>query len=290
MKFSRLGWPRPAALTFACALAPVAALPGPAQAQAFFRPFGGMYVYDAPIEAQPGPYANRHSVAAVLARRGFDLEGPIERRGESIVAHGYNPRLGEMRFVIDAYEGEVVNSRRVGPPAVARSDDDAPPDEYLDAAPRRNAPTVLHRPAEEGRPRVHAPRPAAKAEPLAIPTKPAPTRGAAPGAPVPAPPVKPEIAKPGIEAPAATKPEPVGKPETVIPKAAAVKPAPWSTHRAVVAPRPAVDPVKNVAISPARNPAPAPSIGPVLTGSQAATGGSFLHPQTPVSPIIKSGG
>jgi len=130
------------AAAVAASLAPI----GGAQAQVFFRPFGGVYAYDIPMGPPPGPslgpYANRVSAGAILARRGYDLEGPIERRGDVLIAHGYSPERGEARFVIDAYDGEVLSVRRRAM-ALARDDDDD--DEPAARAP---APRVLRGPAD----------------------------------------------------------------------------------------------------------------------------------------------
>ena len=47
---------------------------------------------------------------------GYQLVGPLGRRGEQIVATGVSRREGDMRFIIDPYEGRILRAVRLGPP------------------------------------------------------------------------------------------------------------------------------------------------------------------------------
>ncbi|GAC1328393.1 MAG: hypothetical protein NVSMB26_03620 [Beijerinckiaceae bacterium] len=85
----------------------------PAQAQFFGGWWGGWrpvqaVPYDTPIPPQ--------RVARILASKGFSLSAPPRRQGEIIVAEGVDRQGQRMRFVLDAYDGEVLHGRLVGPP------------------------------------------------------------------------------------------------------------------------------------------------------------------------------
>ncbi|KAF2991732.1 hypothetical protein OGR47_08520 [Methylocystis sp. MJC1] len=91
-----------------------------ATAQFFFRPFAYSWQYQLPPEDEDfeAPrFASRGSVARILAREGFQLVGPLGRRGDQIVATGVSRREGETRFFIDPYEGVILHAMRVAPPA-----------------------------------------------------------------------------------------------------------------------------------------------------------------------------
>ncbi len=111
MKASRISTATAAAILVAL-MTPLAA-----QAQLYFRPFGGLY-YErfGDDDAPPAPYASRRAVASILAREGFRLVGPLGHRGEQIVATGLSQSDGEVRFFVDPYEGVIIRSRRLGPP------------------------------------------------------------------------------------------------------------------------------------------------------------------------------
>ncbi|MFO1102223.1 MAG: hypothetical protein U1E20_04880 [Methylocystis sp.] len=104
---------RKAGLTIALALAASAAAPQHAFAQFFFRPFANVFRAQIPSEGPPA-YASRPAVAAILGRTGFQLVGPLGRRGDQILATGVSRREGEMRFIIDPYEGRILRAVRLG--------------------------------------------------------------------------------------------------------------------------------------------------------------------------------
>lgn len=93
----------------------------PASAQLYFRPFFQPFAYtysdDYPEEDEaPARHGSRRAVASILAREGFRLVGALGRRGEQIVATGRSRREGDMRFIIDPYEGRIIRGERLGPP------------------------------------------------------------------------------------------------------------------------------------------------------------------------------
>ncbi|MGD9545244.1 MAG: hypothetical protein AB7F41_01390 [Methylocystis sp.] len=104
-----------AVLPFALALAAGAVAPQHAFAQFFFRPFAYSYSYQAPPAEAPR-FASRRAVASILGREGYRLVGPLGHRGEQIVATGVSRREGEIRFIIDPYEGRILRAVRLGPP------------------------------------------------------------------------------------------------------------------------------------------------------------------------------
>ncbi len=113
-----------AGLPFALALAATVAIPQDAFAQFFFRPFANIFRAPIPSEGPPA-YASRPAVASILGRTGFQLVGPLGRRGDQIVATGVSRREGEMRFIIDPYAGRILRAVRLGPPP-RRGAPDAP--------------------------------------------------------------------------------------------------------------------------------------------------------------------
>lgn len=113
-----------AGLGLALALMASAAAPEHASAQFFFRPFANVFRYPGPGEGPPA-YASRPAVASILGRTGFQLVGPLGRRGDQIVATGVSRREGEMRFIIDPYEGRILRAVRLG--QARRGAPDAPP-------------------------------------------------------------------------------------------------------------------------------------------------------------------
>ena len=104
-------------LPLALTLATSAAVPQQAFAQFFFRPFAYSFNHQITDEGPPA-FASRPAVASILGRVGFRLVGPLGRRGDQIVATGVNPRDGEMRFIVDPYEGRILRAIRLGPPAM----------------------------------------------------------------------------------------------------------------------------------------------------------------------------
>jgi hypothetical protein len=95
-----------------------------AMAQFYFRPFAYTYRYELPPPDEDddfdGPrFASRRAVARILAREGFQLVGPLGRRGDQIVATGVSRREGETRFFIDPFEGVILHAVNLGPPPEA---------------------------------------------------------------------------------------------------------------------------------------------------------------------------
>ncbi|MFO1125671.1 MAG: hypothetical protein U1E25_10550 [Methylocystis sp.] len=104
-----------AGLPFALALAANSVSPQHAFAQFYFRPFAYSYGYQIPDDGPPA-YASRPAVASILGRAGYQLVGPLGHRGDQIVATGVSRRDGEMRFIVDPYEGRILRAVRLGPP------------------------------------------------------------------------------------------------------------------------------------------------------------------------------
>ncbi len=91
-------WPKPLALGFLLACGAANAATG----QFFFQPFFHTWRYELPPNDDDVPrYASRRAVAQILANAGYELVGPLGRRGEQIVATGLSRRDGGMRFYID---------------------------------------------------------------------------------------------------------------------------------------------------------------------------------------------
>ena len=115
-------WRRPKALVFFMSLASMltpAALIAPrhAAAQGFYPSPYGDYPPRPIFEPEPEPEVafSRRDVAAILARHGYRLVGPLRDRGDRVVASGVDA-LGRMaKFVVDPDEGEIVRSWPVGP-------------------------------------------------------------------------------------------------------------------------------------------------------------------------------
>lgn len=195
-------------LALALGIAAASALaPQQASAQFFFRPFGFAYRSEAPEETPI--YASRRAVAGILGREGFRLIGPLGHRGEQIVAMGVNRREGEMRFIIDPYEGRILRAVRLGPPPMYdRGYDRGPGGEPDYAPPGGGARPYARDLGEEDGPRaIEQPRRAPKSARLrdAPPERPADQRGPAPLAPQAQPPAS--TAAPGPRAAAQpTKP------------------------------------------------------------------------------------
>lgn len=99
-----------AGMAAALAIGPIA-FAGSAQAQVYFRPF--VYSYERPAVEEPAPYGSYQSVARILAREGYRLVGPLGKRGDQVVATGVDSAGRRMRFFIDPFEGEVLQSRPI---------------------------------------------------------------------------------------------------------------------------------------------------------------------------------
>lgn len=235
------GAPLALGLALACGAAETAT------AQFFFQPFARSWRYDLPPDEDEVPrYASRGAVARILAREGYELVGPLGRRGDQIVATGVSRRGSQTRFFIDPFEGAVINATRLGPPPLAddRPDagDRAPPQPRQRDTARQRAPRESARPAEPAR-RVApvqtvSPRPdAAPASAPAAPPVAAPAEAAKPlewakpkeySKPADTPAPKAEASPPASVAPVETKaeaPKVVAKPETAPPPKGEAKPA-----------------------------------------------------------------
>jgi len=189
-----------------------------AMAQLYFRPFAYSYRYELPPDDDDfeGPrFGSRRAVARILAREGYQLVGPLGRRGDQIVATGVSRREGETRFFIDPFEGVILHAVSMGPPPMAdrppRRDDGfipqlggshpvvkeigrdrAPPEEARGnervrraarPAPEESAPEPARpQPRQAARPAPHSAepvaRPPAPAAVAAPPLKPTPVRPA----------------------------------------------------------------------------------------------------------------
>ena len=116
---------RPKAHVFWMSLASTLALaalfaPGQVAAQGVYPPYG--YFPPRPMigpepepEPEPEPGISRRDVAAILARAGYRLVGPLQDHGDRIVASGVDPGGRMARFVVDPDEGEILRSWPVGP-------------------------------------------------------------------------------------------------------------------------------------------------------------------------------
>jgi hypothetical protein len=268
-----------------------AAFPQGASAQFFFRPFGGLFY--GPARHGPPPIYSRRAVAVILAREGYRLVGPVERRGPRLVAHGVGPSGDATRFFIDAYDGSIVSSWDETPmPGIRRGVAHAAqvggrPDEV-----GQDEPHVIEAPREApGAALPRAGRPAASRGPGRAPgvsTAPvAPPVAAAgnSGAPVNRPDVATDKPAAGIGAPAGpgasalekTAPAAAGAATPAPRSSAHVNPA-WSTRRAVAPPRPG-------------NQTPA-APGPTGAGASVPTvapAPPLLPPAPKVSPILGAG-
>ena len=118
-------WRRRKAIVLWMSLASTLALaaltaPGQAAAQGFYPPYG-YYPPQPSIGAEPDsepetePGISRRDVAAILARHGYRLVGPLQDHGDRIVASGVDARGGIARFIVDPDEGEILRSWPVGP-------------------------------------------------------------------------------------------------------------------------------------------------------------------------------
>lgn len=260
-----------------------------AMAQFFFRPFAYSWQYQLPPEDEDfeAPrFASRRSVARILAREGFQLVGPLGRRGDQIVATGVSRREGETRFFIDPFEGVILHAVRVGPPAAAerpRSDENGfvPPlggsHPVVKEIGKNRAPVDEMR----GNGRIlRLPQPAPAAQQTQRPASGAARPALAPNAPAAAQPV------PTAKSVEPQKPIEWAKPAEISKPAEPAKPAepPQAPQAAKEAPPPA-QAQKPIAATPpetAKAPAlakPAPAPKPVETKAEAAKPEAVRLPQ-----------
>lgn len=152
-------------LPLAVGLALATAAVAPATAQFFFRPYYQTWRYELPPDEEDMPrYASRRAVARIMAREGYELVGPLGRRGDQIVATGVSRRAGQARFFIDPYEGEVLHVSRLGPPPAAIDERRAPEERRF---PEERASPRATMPKE---PRMAPPAPQAQEKPQRGPT------------------------------------------------------------------------------------------------------------------------
>lgn len=267
-------WRAPLALGFAlvCGIGADAAM-----AQFYFRPFAYSYRYDLPPppledDGFDGPrFASRRAVARILAREGFELIGPLGRRGDQLVATGVSPREGEMRFFIDPFEGVIIRAISLGPPLQA--DRPQPRDDGFIPPLGGSHPVVKEigrdrAPANEGRGNERVRRLARPApqSPVAEPTRPA-ARDTARPAPQAAPPAPASTATaPTPKAAGAQKPVEWAPPAEISKPAEAAKPA--APPKAAEAPKPA-EPPKPVVANPPEPAKPADAAKPAEARTSA---------------------
>jgi hypothetical protein len=92
--------------------------PGPAAAQGLYPPYGyypRQPMIGAEPESEPEPGISRRDVAAILARDGYRLVGPLQDHGDRILASGVDARGRMAKFVVDPDEGEILRSWPVSP-------------------------------------------------------------------------------------------------------------------------------------------------------------------------------
>jgi len=110
-----------AALVAASAMLALLAGGAPAQAQVWFeyRTWSTpRYGYDEPPPRvlAPAPLP-RSAVRSIVGRSGFDVVGPIARRGEVYIVPVEDMRGRRVRLVVDAFDGEILDRlAAVGPP------------------------------------------------------------------------------------------------------------------------------------------------------------------------------
>ncbi|MEA2841455.1 MAG: hypothetical protein QOF41_2785 [Methylobacteriaceae bacterium] len=245
----------------------------PAQAQMWGGWWGGWR------PAQPAPYAAPippRRVAGIVASEGYALNGAPRRDGDVIIADGVDGHGQHMRFVIDAYDGEVLRSRIAGPPRppglIGNGEAaDAPQQAHVALAPNQPARAsglgAALRPgtgplmggAQPGLEPLHPlgkPKPAPKPKQTAAhtPAKPATT---------PVPPKAPS------EAEKVTAPAPAATQEPASPAPAAEANAPMASPATPLAPdaipaSPPVPPARAAVEAKAPTPQPTPDIGPAV--------------------------
>lgn len=190
MRFCLRRFAAPAALAAIALGAAVA----PASAQ-YFRPWGPGYwgpptVYSEPGDTFDDSQLSPRAVAGILRSRGFRLVSAPQLRGKEFVAVGESADGRRVRFVIDAFDGDVIRTVRLDsarPAPVLREEPN-----IFDAPPPTDGPQVVPvKPKPKSRAAAHAPAAPKKIAPA--PVAPAPSQAttipAAP-APVAAPPVQ----------------------------------------------------------------------------------------------------
>lgn len=257
------------------ALAGAVVAPGAACAQAYYHPpYGGYGGYDGyadrwggpPPQTRGGaPYASRRAIAGLLAEQGYRLLGRLDFQGEDIVATGVDQDGRTLRFVIDPYDGAILDAHRMMRQA-ARPE--MGPDEIWPDGPRQRP----VRPSDDGPPPPAArlqqpPAPYGRAAPEPQWERAEPRTPPRPVARPAAEPPEPRSARSRDEAPppAAAKRPP--QRSAAVPAREDTRPPTGSSHRAIVpppgAPKPAVQPTA------AGNPPPPAASAPPVVGTSA---------------------
>jgi hypothetical protein len=256
----------------------------PAQAQFWNGWFGGWR------PAQPGPYAAPippRRVASIVASEGYALNGVPRRQGDVIIADGVDGRGEHMRFVIDAYDGEILRLHAAGPPrppGIVGNSQPMPP-AHTAMAPSSSDPISALRAGVDqlvggAQPGREPPHPSAKSA-----SKPKQTAAHTPSKP-PATPVAPKAPS---EAEHVTAPAPTATQQPTAPAATFEAKAPAAAPATPLAPdaAPAAAPV---APPPARVEAKAPAaqpatdIGPAVKKIDPAPTGSNPAPAAVSAP------
>jgi hypothetical protein len=256
----------------------------PAQAQFWGGWWGGWRSAPAPYAAPIPP----RRVASIMASEGYALNGTPRRQGEVIIADGIDARGEHMRFVLDAYDGQIL--RLAGPPrppGLIGNSEPQMPQAHAALTPNSSGPSSGARPgagqvmggAQPGLEPLH---------PLAKPKAPKPKQTAArtPAKPAAAPvlPKAPsEAEKVTAPAPTATQ-EPGASATSTEAKAPAGNPATPLAPDAAPANTPA-PPAPAAAIQ-AKAPAPqaTPDIGPAVKKVDPSPTATVPAPAAPSAP------
>jgi len=214
-----------AALVGGSAMLALLAGGAPAQAQVWFeyRTWSTPRYYDEPPPRvlAPAPLP-RSAIRSIVGERGFEVIGPIARRGEVYFVPVEDMRGRRARLVVDAFDGEILDRlAAAGPPR--------PPAE-IERGHRDFGP-----PSSRGR----LARPGLPADPPSPPPRPS-DLAALPAQPAP------EASRPETTAPSAAKPEPSISEEAAAPAQDATpaqdSPAAPEAPREAAAPAPAEEP------------------------------------------------
>jgi hypothetical protein len=259
----------------------------PAQAQFWGGWWGGWR------SAEPLPYGAAippRRVASIVASEGYALNGAPRRNGDVIIADGVDVHGQHMRFVIDAFDGEVLRSRIAGPPRPPGLIGNSEPAPQAHAALSPNqpgsAPAAIGRPAAGqmiggAQPGLEPPHPLAKAKAAAKPKQTAAHNPAKPSA-APVPPKAPsEAEKVTTPAPTANQ-DPASPAPAMEAKAPAANPATPLASDAAPASPPAT-PARSAVE--ARAPIPqATDIGPAVKKVDPAPTATVPAPAAPSAP------
>lgn len=261
---------------------------GSAQAQIWSGWWGGW-------RSEPAPYAapiQPRRVASIVASEGYALQGAPRRQGGVIIADGVDARGDHMRFVIDAYDGEVLRSRVAGPPRPPGFiGNGEPPPPQAHAALTPNSPGPFSSPGARAgngplmggaQPGLEPPHPLVKPKVAPKPKQTA-AHTHAKTAPTPVPPKAPS------EAEKVTAPAPTAAQEPAAPAAATEAKAPPSDPATPLAPDAApvgspTAPAPAAVEAKAPTPQPTPDIGPAVKKVDPAPTATVPAPAAPSGP------